>query len=102
MAEASSFRDLDSAQKLTQYNIDTNKDEIRDWLADENREQRLDIRVDQTPFGPSGRSIKNEEIKHDPFPSDKAKDVYGVETRLIYNEDLDPPFIVLTSMPRDL
>ncbi|MBP2050820.1 hypothetical protein J2Z21_003770 [Streptomyces griseochromogenes] len=26
----------------------------------------------------------------------------GVETRLIYNEDLDPPFTVMTSMPKDV
>ncbi|GAA0659878.1 hypothetical protein GCM10009535_44090 [Streptomyces thermocarboxydovorans] len=102
VAEASSFKDLETAQKMTQYNIDQNEDEIRAWLADPNRKRRLDIFVEETPFGASGRSINKNEIKTDPFPAGKAKDVDGVETRLVYNEDLDPPFIVLTSMPRDL
>ncbi len=38
-------------------------------------------------------------MKNSPFPSDKATNVKGVETRLVYNPDLDPPFTVLTSMP---
>ncbi|WP_157857466.1 RNase A-like domain-containing protein [Streptomyces yerevanensis] len=104
VGNASSFADLESAQKMTQYNIDQNADTIQKWLSDPARENgnRLDVRVAETPYGTSGRSIEKSEIQRDPFPAGKAEYVEGVETRIIYNEDLDPPFTVMTSMPKDL
>ncbi len=87
---------------MTQYTIDANQKTIKDWIEDQpNAENRLDISVPHTadPDEYSGRSIDKQEIKNSPFPSDKATDVKGVETRLVYNPDLDPPFTVLTSMP---
>lgn len=107
VAEASTFMDLGSAQKMTQYNIDRNSRRIREWI-DEQRalnpkdRERLDISVKETPYGDSGRSIDKREMQSDPFPVDKVKTVKGVETRLVYNENLDPPFTVMTSMPKDL
>nr|WP_148023994.1 RNase A-like domain-containing protein [Streptomyces lavendulae] len=107
VGEASTFSDLDSAQKMTQYNIDQNSKEISEWIAehkgnDPDKKQRLDISVPSTPYGDSGRSISKAELKSDPFPADKARPVKGVETRLIYNGDLDPPFTVMTSMPKNV
>ncbi|MFF2061911.1 RNase A-like domain-containing protein [Streptomyces sp. NPDC058200] len=102
-ANASTFKDIDSAQRMTQYNLDTNSESIKEWLdrQPDPKEKRLDIRVDHTanPDEYSGRSIDKFEMKGSPFPADKAVDVKGVETRLVYNPDLDPPFTVLTSMP---
>ncbi|MFE3826236.1 RNase A-like domain-containing protein [Streptomyces sp. NPDC059092] len=102
-ARASTFTDLDSAQRLTQYTIDKNSAKIESWLAGQPDPQnkRLDITVPH-PANPdeiSGRAIDKFEMKNSPFPSDKAVDVKGVETRLAYDPDLDPPFTVVTSMP---
>jgi hypothetical protein len=103
VAEASSFKDLDSAQKMTQFNIDRNTDDIKTWIAEKPKKgDRLDIRVPDTPYGHSGRSISKEEIKTDRFPASKAGYVDGVETRLLYDPNLDPPFTVMTSMPKNV
>ncbi|MFE2017421.1 RNase A-like domain-containing protein [Streptomyces sp. NPDC059499] len=102
IARASAFEDIDSAQRMTQYNIDANQGVIKSWLDEQpSDEKRLDIRVSETadPKEYSGRSIDKKEIQNSPFPADKAVKVKGVETRLVYNPDLDPPFTVLSSMP---
>lgn len=102
VARASAFKDIDSAQRMTQYTIDANQKTIKDWIDDQpDSGKRLDIKVPHTadPDEYSGRSIEKQEMKNSPFPSDKATNVKGVETRLVYNPDLDPPFTVLTSMP---
>ncbi|CAL9479046.1 RNase A-like domain-containing protein [Streptomyces sp. enrichment culture] len=103
VAEASSFKDLETAQRLTQYNIDKNSKELQDWLSDPDRKRgdRTDLFLETTPFGVTGRSIGKEEIKNHPFPAHATQDVYGVETRVLYNPDLDPPITVLTSMPKN-
>ncbi|MFD8931650.1 RNase A-like domain-containing protein [Streptomyces mirabilis] len=104
VAEASTFKNLESAQKMTQYNIDENADVIKNWIAEDKPKKgdRMDIAVPETPYGHSGRSIGKEEIQGDPFPVDKAKYVDGVETRILYDPDLDPPFTVMTSMPKNV
>ncbi|MFB4421796.1 RNase A-like domain-containing protein [Streptomyces sp. QL37] len=102
VARASAFKDIDSAQRMTQYTIDDNQDAIKEWIERQpDAPERLDIRVSNTanPDEYSGRSIDKQEIKASPFPADKAVNVKGVETRLVYNRDLDPPFTVLSSMP---
>lgn len=103
IARASTFTDLQSAQKLTQYNLDRNSAGIKEWLDGPPKDGALEtFRSPNTPYGVSGRSIDKTELKSDDFPSSKAKDVTGVETRLVYNKDLDPPFTVLTSMPAEI
>ncbi|MFE2508148.1 RNase A-like domain-containing protein [Streptomyces naganishii] len=103
IAEASSFQDMESAQKLTQYNLDKNDNRISDWIRSKPANgARLDVSVSETPYGHSGRSIDKSEIQNDPFPAGEARYVDGVETRLVYNDDLDPPFTVMTSMPKNL
>ncbi|MDK0521277.1 RNase A-like domain-containing protein [Streptomyces sp. ML-6] len=104
VARASAFKDIDSAQRMTQYTIDANQDSIDRWIERQPKKgERLDIRVAHTadPDEYSGRSIDKAEMKGSPFPVDKAINVKGVETRLVYNPDLDPPFTVLSSMPAD-
>ncbi|MGN9795752.1 RNase A-like domain-containing protein [Streptomyces sp. OZ13] len=103
-ARASTFTDMDAAQRHTQYNIDRNADIIKKWIESEPAPgARLDIAVDHPadPEESSGRAIDKEAMKAEPFPSGQARDVKGIESRLVYNEDLDPPFTVLTSMPMD-
>jgi hypothetical protein len=88
---------------MTQYNIDENSDDISRWIASKPKDgERLDIRVPETPYGDSGRSIDKAAIQKDEFPVEAAKNVKGVETRLVYRDDLDPPFTVMTSMPKDV
>lgn len=94
---------MESAQKLTQYNLDKNDNRISDWIRSKPANgARLDVSVSETPYGHSGRSIDKSEIQNDPFPAGEARYVDGVETRLVYNDDLDPPFTVMTSMPKNL
>ncbi|MGN9794443.1 RNase A-like domain-containing protein [Streptomyces sp. OZ13] len=101
-ANASSFKDLDSAQRATQYNIDKHSEEITAWIEDQKSAAKptpLELKVDNTPYGETGRSIDRQHMRDDPFPVSKAEDTYGVKSKLVYNEDLDPPFVVMTSMP---
>lgn len=71
VAQASTFKNLESAQRMTQYNIDQNSDQITEWIAEQKEldpkdRQRLDISVEKTPYGDSGRSIAKSEIQKDP------------------------------------
>ncbi|MFE0043143.1 RNase A-like domain-containing protein [Streptomyces albireticuli] len=99
IGNASTFHDIESAQRLTQYTIDQNSGQIREWLDDSYRDKKLQISVDTTPYGTSGRSIDRHEMKNSNFPSNKSEDVTGVRVDLLYNKDTDPPFTVMTSMP---
>lgn len=100
---------MDTAQRATQYNIDAHVDEIRDWLDSDPPPQKGESQEfvsESTPYG-ERRSIDRQHMKKDPesgrevieFPAEKAVDTYGVKTKVVYNEDLDPPFVVMTSMP---
>ncbi|MEU5435243.1 RNase A-like domain-containing protein [Streptomyces sp. NPDC020719] len=100
LANASTFKDLGAAQRVTQYNIDQNKQAISEWIAKHpDKGAPLEFTSDQTPYGVNGRSIDRQEMRNSPNPVDKAEDTYGVKTKLVYNPDLDPPFTVMTSMP---
>ncbi|WNO72853.1 MULTISPECIES: RNase A-like domain-containing protein [unclassified Streptomyces] len=101
-ANASTFKDLDTAQRVTQYNIDEHADEIKNWIERQqsgSKREPLELPLDSTPYGTTGRSIDRQHMRDDPFPANKAEDTYGVKTKLVFNEDLDPPFVVMTSMP---
>ncbi|WP_019354900.1 RNase A-like domain-containing protein [Streptomyces sp. AA1529] len=100
IGNASTFKDMESAQKMTQYTIDKNSKEIKDWLKSPSGP--LVIETDKTPYGVSGRSIDRHELKNNPYPVDRAEDVHGVQAKLVYDASLDPPFTVLTSMPKDV
>lgn len=101
-ANASTFSDLDSAQRATQYNLDKHTEEITAWIEDQKsatKPTNLELKVDNTPYGELGTSIDRQHMRDDPFPVSKAEDTYGGKTKLVYNDDLDPPFVVMTSMP---
>lgn len=101
---ASSFSDLESAQKYTQYCIRKNTPEIQDWLRNPPPDPLNKVfTVPQVPAeGPltgnptTGRTIA---VEPDGSTIGDARDAHGVSTRLKYDPNLNPPFVVFTSMP---
>lgn len=106
---ASAFADLKSAQKYTQYNIDSHSAEIKAWLdgpPDPNSPYRKIVGQ-----GPNGEVTGISVTKQPYDPSDpvtgfkeggmnvKPIEVKRIDTRLKYTPGLDPPFVVVTSMP---
>ncbi|MFH8803646.1 RNase A-like domain-containing protein [Streptomyces sp. NPDC017936] len=99
---ASSFTDLDSAQKYTQYNIRANSAEIDKWLqGNPPTPLKEEFSVPSVTDGSVGAPVVTGRTapvvnNHPTSP----KDAHGVLTVLKYEPNLDPPFVVLTSMPQ--
>ncbi|WP_433571207.1 RNase A-like domain-containing protein [Streptomyces sp. CA-251247] len=99
---ASSFPDLESAQRYTQHCIRSNTTKIQDWLKNPPPSPLTDVFVvDSVPNlgpmpGPPVTGRISGVVNHQPTP---VTDAHGVSTRLKYDPDLDPPFVVVTSMP---
>ncbi|MGW7438808.1 RNase A-like domain-containing protein [Streptomyces sp. NPDC054849] len=99
---SSSFTDMNSAQKYTQYNIRKNTPEIEDWLENPPpAKKELVVKTPDVPVeGPlnnstvTGRSIHVKDGTILP-----AEDTHGVITKLKYDPNLNPPFVVYTSAP---
>ncbi|MGW1327112.1 RNase A-like domain-containing protein [Streptomyces antibioticus] len=99
---ASSFTDLDSAQEYTQYNIRSNSAKIDKWLENPPPDPlKEDFSVASvTGGGPAVPVITGRTapvVNGHPTP---PQDAHGVVTVLKYEPGLDPPFVVLTSMPQ--
>ncbi|MFJ8110715.1 RNase A-like domain-containing protein [Streptomyces sp. NPDC096132] len=99
---ASTFTDLESAQKYTQYNIRANSAEIDQWLQGppapgEKEEFKVPSATDGTLAAPVVTGRTAPVVNGHPTP---PKDAHGVLTILKYEPSLDPPFVVLTSMPQ--
>ncbi|WNM29593.1 RNase A-like domain-containing protein [Streptomyces sp. Li-HN-5-11] len=106
---ASTFYSAEQAQKLTQYNIDKNSAEITAWLGRPPKAENNDLKLPLDCAAPnndeSGRSvtkqpnsINNEGFKNKGMEA-RAIPVEKVRTILKYDPSLEPPFVVLTSMP---
>ncbi|MFG2294121.1 RNase A-like domain-containing protein [Streptomyces sp. NPDC048603] len=99
----STFADLESAQKYTQYCIRANTQEIQDWLKNPppqppSKPFSVPSVPNEGPLGHqtvTGRSSK----AVDDYNAGPVHDVYGVTTRLKYDPNLNPPFVILTSSP---
>ncbi|WP_372351412.1 RNase A-like domain-containing protein [Streptomyces sp. KL116D] len=101
---ASSFKDLASAQHYTQATIDDvgNAEKIERWLsrlerqpvANENSTLTLDTSFTEV----TGRSVSRSDYDRDGLKA-TATDAHGTNVVLRYKRGIDPPFIVLTSMP---
>ncbi len=103
LMSTSSFPDFESAQKYTQYNIRHNTAEIQDWLKNPppNPASRS-FQVATVPLeGPlQGNAVTGRTSeKVGPSQAGPVHDAHGVSTRLKYDPNLNPPFVVLTSMP---
>ncbi|MFH9859372.1 RNase A-like domain-containing protein [Streptomyces sp. NPDC017202] len=109
IAAASTFTSAEKAQELTQYNIDQNSAKITEWLGRPPKAENNDLKlpIDTTaPNGDySGRSVTKQpnDVNNEGFKNKgmeaEAVNVKGVKTVLKYDDSLDPPFVVLTSMP---
>ncbi|MFF1452986.1 RNase A-like domain-containing protein [Streptomyces sp. NPDC058274] len=108
VSASSSFDDLNSAQRYTQYNIDSHSSEIKVWL--EGPPADGDSMKLVGP-GPSGEITGTSVTKQPYDPNDprtgfkeggmsaKPIEVENIDTRLKYDSRLKPPFVVMTSMP---
>ena len=101
---ASTFEDMSSAQRLTQHCLDENSGVIKSWLEGPPPASDGDPPKDFTSSTPdgseSGRSISKQEFKNHGMNA-QSHPVDNVKTVLKYDSNLDPPFVVLTSMPAD-
>ena len=100
---ASSFVDLDSAQRYTQYCIRQNTTEIQDWLK--NPPPAKPSKVVDVATVPSEGPLTGSPVTgriSDVVNGQAApvRDAHGVATRLKYDPSLNPPFVVVTSMPK--
>ncbi|WP_411148608.1 RNase A-like domain-containing protein [Streptomyces sp. A30] len=101
---ASSFTDLDSAQYYTQHNVRANTAEIDKWIQGPPPPvpgEKQEFSVGAVSSGPLGTPAVTGRTA--PVVNDRAtppQDAHGVLTVLKYEPNLDPPFVVLTSMPQ--
>ncbi|WP_371614040.1 RNase A-like domain-containing protein [Streptomyces sp. NBC_00454] len=103
LMSTSSFPDVESAQKHTQYYIRHNTAEIQDWLKSPppNPASRS-FQVATVPLeGPLQKNAVTGRTSERVGPSQAGPvhEAHGVSTRLKYDPNLNPPFVVLTSMP---
>ncbi|MBZ9641960.1 RNase A-like domain-containing protein [Streptomyces sp. PSKA30] len=103
---ASSFPDLASAQKYTQDCIRQNSAAIDTWLATGPPPQPPSKIFEVGSVGPAANNPlaaspvtgrTSVVVNGQPTP---VTDAHGVQTRLKYDASLDPPFVVVTSMPK--
>ncbi|WP_328830445.1 hypothetical protein OHT77_23380 [Streptomyces sp. NBC_00252] len=110
IAGASSFKDIESAQRLTQYNVNAHSTQIKAWLDGPPPPEEGEVKKFVGP-GSNGEVTGISVTKQPYDPNDpmtgfkqggmdaKPVDVKNIDTRLKYDSDLDPPFVVMTSMP---
>jgi hypothetical protein len=101
---ASSFTDLASAQQLTQATLDDigNAEKIERWLDRLEQHpvanERSTLTLDKSFPDVTGRTVSRTAYDADGLQA-QGTDVHGVNVVLRYKRGIDPPFIVLTSMP---
>ncbi|MEV7615735.1 RNase A-like domain-containing protein [Streptomyces sp. NPDC089799] len=99
---SSSFSDINSAQKYTQYNIRENTAKIQDWLKNPPPAKK-DLVVDVPSVqgeGPlTSPAVTGRSVRVDGTDILPAENTHGVRTKLKYDPGLNPPFVVLTSQP---
>ncbi|MFB7176829.1 RNase A-like domain-containing protein [Streptomyces sp. NPDC056257] len=99
----SSFPDVESAQKYTQYCIRHNTAEIQDWLKNPPPSPPFENvpGVVGTAGRPASRKRGNGPPRRRRARLTQAPSTmpHGVSTRVKYDPNLNPPFVVLTSMP---
>ncbi|MEJ8660456.1 RNase A-like domain-containing protein [Streptomyces sp. MS1.AVA.4] len=101
---ASSYKDLASAQRLTQETLDDmgNAEKIERWLDRLERQpaanERSTLTLDKSFTDITGRTVTRADYDRDGLQAG-GSDTRGVNVVLRYKRGLEPPFIVLTSMP---
>ncbi|MEV6397868.1 RNase A-like domain-containing protein [Streptomyces sp. NPDC051907] len=113
VSAASSFRNMEEAQKYTQYNIDKKSADIQAWLKGPPppSDGETEKFVTKGPDASTGTSVTKQPAKDangDEIPGSgykqhgvnaKAIEATNISTVLRYDSRVDPPFVVLTSMP---
>ncbi|MEV8397228.1 RNase A-like domain-containing protein [Streptomyces niveus] len=100
---ASTYADVESAQRYTQYCLRENTAEIDEWLNEDPPDPTKEIGTKSIPVqGPLvGDAVtgRGSTVGDDGKPS-KVEDTKGVAIRLLYKPDLNPPYLVFSSMPK--
>ncbi|MEU3300978.1 RNase A-like domain-containing protein [Streptomyces sp. NPDC006678] len=98
---ASTYADVESAQRFTQYCLRDNTDEISRWLAGDPPDVSLIVKTDSIPVqGPLvGEAVTGKGVTYDGSKLSEVHDTRGVSLRLMRDPSLDPPYFVFTSMP---
>ncbi|MDX3382745.1 hypothetical protein PV682_14885 [Streptomyces niveiscabiei] len=99
---ASSFTDLDSAQRYTQQAMDDvdNATKVENWLKRRERDhnEKSTLNLGLTFSDVTGRTVLRSGYDQDGLNA-RAVDVHSVDVVIRYKQGVDPPFVVLTSMP---
>ncbi|WP_328861204.1 RNase A-like domain-containing protein [Streptomyces sp. NBC_00306] len=98
---ASTYADVEAAQRFTQYCLRDNTDDIDRWLAGDPPDASLIVRSDSVPVqGPLvGDAVTGKGVTYDGSKLSEVHDMKGVSLRLMRDPSLDPPYFVFTSMP---
>ncbi|MET9703803.1 RNase A-like domain-containing protein [Streptomyces griseus] len=110
VVRSSCFPNYRRAEELTERNLNKNKAAIEAWIKGPSPASDGDVKsfYDKVPSGEtSGRSVSKQQVDpNDPLSgykqgglNAKAYDVSGVDTRIRYDSNRNPPFTVMTSMP---
>ncbi|GGL18805.1 RNase A-like domain-containing protein [Streptomyces flaveus] len=99
---ASTFADMESAQRYTQYALRDNTDEINKWLSGNPPKPTEEFNTPSVPLqGPlAGDAVTGRGTSLVDGKITEVQDTKGVSLRLMYDPSLDPPYVVFSSMPK--
>lgn len=99
---ASTYADMESAQRLTQYALRDNTNEINKWLSEDPPRPMAEFDTTYVPLqGPlTGDAVTGRGTMLVDGKVTEVRDTRGVSLRLMYEPDLNPPFVVFSSMPK--
>ncbi|MGW7396006.1 RNase A-like domain-containing protein [Streptomyces cyaneofuscatus] len=99
---ASTYADMESAQRLTQYALRDNTEEITRWLNENPPRPIAEFDTASVPQqGPLvGEAITGRGTTLVDGKVTEVRDMKKVSLRLMYEPGLNPPYVVFTSMPK--
>ncbi|MDX3531526.1 hypothetical protein P1P75_35310 [Streptomyces sp. ID05-39B] len=99
---ASTFADMESAQRYTQYALRDNTDEINTWLSGNPPKPMEEFNTASVPLqGPlAGDTVTGRGTSLVDGKITEVQNTKGVSLRLMYDPSLDPPYVVFSSMPK--
>ncbi|TXL91839.1 RNase A-like domain-containing protein [Streptomyces sp. IB2014 016-6] len=98
---ASTYADVEAAQRFTQYCLRDNSEDIDRWLAGDPPATSIIVKTNSIPLqGPlAGEAVTGKGVTYDDGELSEVHDTKGVSLRLMRDPSLDPPYSVFTSMP---
>jgi hypothetical protein len=98
---ASTYADVEDAQRFTQYCLRDNSDDIDRWLAGDPPDMSITVKTDSVPLqGPlAGDAVTGRGVTYDGSKLSEVHATKGVSLRLMRDPSLHPPYVVFTSMP---